>query len=77
MASRLPQGTSTAVGGCYPFPANADFVNLVKLDAAMTPAIAGGAASTGTLGSEQDAFFKYMKSQYGSTAFVVSDTPPT
>lgn len=77
----LAEGTSTAAGGGdgYPFAATADFVNLVKLDVAMTPANAGGAASTGTatLGSEQDAFFKYMKSQFGSTAFGVADTPQT
>jgi hypothetical protein len=75
----LAEGTSTAVGGGdgYPFPATADFVNLVKLDTAMTEATAGGAASTSTatLGSEQDAFMKYMKSQFGTTAFGVKDTP--
>jgi hypothetical protein len=27
------------------------------------------------LGSEQDAFMKYMKSQFGTTAFGVKDTP--
>jgi len=75
----LAEGTSTAVGGGdgYPFPASADFVNLVKLDTAMTEATAGGAASTSTatLGSEQDAFMKYMKSQFTNTAFGVKDTP--
>lgn len=75
----LAEGTSTAVGGgdSYPFPATADFVNLVKLDTTMTEATAGGVASTSTatLGSEQDAFMKYMKSQFGTTAFGVKDTP--
>lgn len=75
----LAEGTSTAVGGGdgYPFPATADFVNLVKLDTTMTEATAGGAASTSTatLGSEQDAFMKYMLSQFGTTAFGVKDTP--
>jgi 2',3'-cyclic-nucleotide 2'-phosphodiesterase (5'-nucleotidase family) len=74
----LAEGTSTAVGGGdgYPFPATADFVNLVKLDTTMTETTAGGAASTSTatLGSEQDAFMKYMKSQFGATAFGVKDT---
>ena len=52
-------------------------MNLTKLDAAMTATTGGGAASTSTalLGSEQDAFMKYMKSQFGSTAFGVKDTP--
>jgi 2',3'-cyclic-nucleotide 2'-phosphodiesterase (5'-nucleotidase family) len=75
----LAEGTSTAAGGGdgYPFPATADFVNLVKLDTTMTETTAGGAASTSTatLGSEQDAFMKYMKSQFGTTAFGVKDTP--
>jgi 2',3'-cyclic-nucleotide 2'-phosphodiesterase (5'-nucleotidase family) len=75
----LAEGTSAAVGGgdSYPFPATADFVNLVKLDTTMTEATASGAASTSTaiLGSEQDAFMKYMKSQFGTTAFGVKDTP--
>jgi 2',3'-cyclic-nucleotide 2'-phosphodiesterase (5'-nucleotidase family) len=74
----LAEGTSTAVGGGdgYPFPATANFVNLVKLDTTMTETTAGGAASTSTatLGSEQDAFMKYMKSQFGATAFGVKDT---
>ncbi len=76
----LAEGTSTAAGGGdgYPFPATANFVNLVNLETAMNAATAGGAASTSTalLGSEQDAFMKYMKSQFGSTAFGVKDTPP-
>jgi hypothetical protein len=75
----LAEGTTTAAGGGdgYPFPATADFVNLVKLDTTMTEATSGGAASTSTatLGSEQDAFMKYMKSQFGTTAFGVKDTP--
>lgn len=75
----LAEGTSTAVGGGdgYPFPATADFVNLVKLDTTMTEAIGGGAASssTATLGSEQDAFMKYMLSHFGHTAFDLKDTP--
>jgi len=75
----LAEGRSTEVGGGdgYPFPATADFVNLIKLDAAMSESTGGGAASTGTavLGSEQDAFMKYMKSQFGTTAFGVKDTP--
>jgi hypothetical protein len=52
-------------------------LNLVKLDTTMTEATSGGAASTSTatLGSEQDAFMKYMKSQFGTTAFGVKDTP--
>lgn len=74
----LAEGTNAAAGGgdSYPFPATADFVNLVKLDAAMTTATAGGAASTSSavLGSEQDAFMKYMKNQFGSTAFGLQDT---
>ena len=75
----LAEGTSTAVGGGdgYPFPATADFVNLVKLDTAMTEATAGGAASTSTaaLGSEQDAFMKYMKTQFTNSGFGLKDTP--
>jgi len=75
----LAEGTSTAVGGGdgYPFPATADFVNLVKLDTAMTEATAGGAASTSTaaLGSEQDAFMKYMKTQFTNLGFGLKDTP--
>lgn len=74
----LAEGTNAAAGGgdSYPFPATADFVNLVKLDAVMTTATAGGAASTSSavLGSEQDAFMKYMKNQFGSTAFGLQDT---
>ena len=75
----LAEGTSTAAGGGdgYPFPATADFVNLTKLDIAMTATTGGGASSTSTatLGSEQDAFMKFMKSQFGSTAFGLKDTP--
>jgi 5'-nucleotidase / UDP-sugar diphosphatase len=75
----LAEGTSTAVGGGdgYPFPATADFVNLVKLDTAMTEATAGGTASTSTaaLGSEQDAFMKYMKTQFTNSGFGLKDTP--
>jgi 2',3'-cyclic-nucleotide 2'-phosphodiesterase (5'-nucleotidase family) len=75
----LAKGTTDAAGGgdSYPFPATADFVNLVDLKTTMTEATAGGAASTSTatLGSEQDAFMKYMKSQFGTTAFGVKDTP--
>ena len=75
----LAEGTSTAVGGGdgYPFPATADFVSLVKLDTAMTEATAGGAASTSTatLGSEQDAFMKYMKTQFTNLGFGLKDTP--
>ena len=75
----LAEGTSTAVGGGdgYPFPATADFVNLVKLDTTMTEASAGGAASTSTaaLGSEQDAFMKYMKTQFTNSGFGLKDTP--
>lgn len=77
----LAEGTSTAAGGGdgYPFPATADFVNLVNLEIAITATTAGGAASTGTahLGTEQDAFMKYMKSQFGSKAFGTKDTPAT
>jgi 2',3'-cyclic-nucleotide 2'-phosphodiesterase (5'-nucleotidase family) len=75
----LAEGTSVAAGGGdgYPFPATADFIRLVKLESSMAEASAGGPASTSTavLGSEQDAFMKYMKSQFGSTAFGVKDTP--
>jgi 5'-nucleotidase / UDP-sugar diphosphatase len=77
--SFVARGSNDAIGGGdgYPFPATADFVNLVDLKATMTAATAGGAASTSTaiLGSEQDAFMKYMKSQFGTTAFGVKDTP--
>lgn len=60
----------------YPFPLEADMLNLAKLETAMTPATAGGAASTSTatLGSEQDALMKYFTSQYASTPFNVADT---
>ncbi len=75
----LAEGTSASVGGGdgYPFPATAGFVNLVKLDAAMTYGTGGGVASTSTalLGSEQDAFMKYMLSQFRSTAFGLKETP--
>ena len=74
----LAEGTSTAAGGGdgYPLPATADFVNLVKLETTMTDATSGGSASTSTatLGSEQDALLKYMKSQFSTTAFGVKDT---
>ncbi len=65
-----------ARGDGYPFPLEADMLNLAKLDAAMTPATAGGAASTSTatLGSEQDALMKYFRSQYASNPFNVADT---
>jgi 5'-nucleotidase/UDP-sugar diphosphatase len=63
-------------GDGYPFPAEVDMVNLVKLDASMTAATAGGAASTSgaTLGSEQDAFLKHMKTLYSATAYNSADT---
>ncbi|MCU0926656.1 MAG: hypothetical protein MUF44_11670, partial [Hydrogenophaga sp.] len=63
-------------GDGYPFPLEADMLNLAKLEAAMTPATAGGAASTSTatLGSEQDALMKYFRSLYASTPFNVADT---
>jgi len=74
----LARGSTDDIGGGdgYPFPATADFVNLVKLDESLTPSTAGGEASTATavLGSEQDAFMKYMKSRFGSTAFAAADT---
>ncbi|MDH4481232.1 MAG: bifunctional metallophosphatase/5'-nucleotidase [Rhodoferax sp.] len=61
-------------GDGYPFPAT--LTNKTDLAATMTSATAGGAASTSTatLGSEQDAFMKYMKSQYGTTAYNTPDT---
>ena len=63
-------------GDGYPFPAEASLVNKVDLTTAMTSATAGGAASstTATLGSEQDAFMKYLKSQYSTTAYNTPDT---
>jgi 5'-nucleotidase/UDP-sugar diphosphatase len=63
-------------GDGYPFPLEADMLNLAKLETAMTPATAGGAASTSTatLGSEQDALMKYFRSQYASTPFNGADT---
>jgi 2',3'-cyclic-nucleotide 2'-phosphodiesterase (5'-nucleotidase family) len=61
-------------GDGYPFPAT--LTNKTDLAATMTSGTAGGAASTttATLGSEQDAFMKYMKSQYSTTAYSTSDT---
>lgn len=63
-------------GDGYPFPLEADMLNLAKLETAMTPATAGGAASTSTatLGSEQDALMKYFIRQYASTPFNGADT---
>ena len=63
-------------GDGYPFPAEASLVNKVDLTTAMTSATAGGAASstTATLGSEQDALMKYLKSQYSTTAYNTPDT---
>lgn len=63
-------------GDGYPFPLEASLGNLVKLDTVMTAATSGGAASTSTatLGSEQDAFMKFFKSQYVTAAFNVADT---
>jgi 5'-nucleotidase / UDP-sugar diphosphatase len=76
----LAEGTSAAAGGGdgYPFPATAEFRNLRKLEAEMSEATAGGAASTSSagLGSEQDAFLKYMKALFGSTAYSQAETPP-
>lgn len=64
-------------GDSYPFPVEADMVNLVKLETAMTEATAGGAASTtsATLGSEQDAFLKHMQTLYTTTPFAIAETP--
>ena len=64
-------------GDGYPFPAT--LTNKTELATTMTSATAGGAASTttATLGSEQDAFMKYMKSQYGTTAYNTPDTLET
>ncbi len=64
-------------GDGYPFPLT--LTNKTDLAATMTSATAGGAASTttATLGSEQDAFMKYMKSQYGTTAYNTPDTAET
>jgi hypothetical protein len=61
-------------GDGYPFPAT--LTNKTDLTTTMTSATAGGAASTttATLGSEQDAFMKYMKSQYGTNAYNTPDT---
>ena len=61
-------------GDGYPFPSV--LPNKTDLTTTMTSATAGGAASTSTatLGSEQDAFMKYMKSQYGTNAYSTPDT---
>jgi 5'-nucleotidase / UDP-sugar diphosphatase len=63
-------------GDGYPFPVKASLTNLVELDTTMTAATAGGAASTSTatLGSEQDAFMKFMKTNHTSIAFNLADT---
>lgn len=63
-------------GDGYPFPAEADMGNLIKLDAVMTASTAGGAASTSvaTLGSEQDALMKHLKTGFSTTPFNVADT---
>lgn len=64
-------------GDLFPFPLKANMVNLTELDTAMTTATAGGAASTSTatLGSEQDALMKYLKSRFTATPFNLADTP--
>lgn len=61
-------------GDGYPFPAVLS--NKIDLTTSMTTATAGGAASTttATLGSEQDAFMKFLKSQYSTTAYSTADT---
>ena len=61
-------------GDGYPFPSV--LPNKTDLTTTMTSATAGGAASTttATLGSEQDAFMKYMKSQHGTSAYNTPDT---
>ena len=61
-------------GDGYPFPSV--LPNKTDLTTTMTSATAGGAASTttATLGSEQDAFMKYLKSQYGTNAYNTPDT---
>ena len=66
-------------GDGYPFPAEASLVNKMDLTTAMTSATAGGAASTttATIGSEQDALMKFLKSQYGTTAYNTPDTAET
>ena len=66
-------------GDGYPFPAEASLVNKVDLTSAMSSATAGGAASTttATIGSEQDALMKFLKSQYGTTAYNTPDTAET
>ncbi|MDZ4187346.1 MAG: bifunctional metallophosphatase/5'-nucleotidase [Hydrogenophaga sp.] len=64
-------------GDGFPFPLKADMVNLIELDSAMTSSTAGGVASTSTatLGSEQDALMKYLKTQFTATPFGLADTP--
>jgi len=64
-------------GDGFPFPLKANMVNLTELDTAMTSATAGGAASTSTatLGSEQDALMKYLKTQFTATPFNLADMP--
>jgi 2',3'-cyclic-nucleotide 2'-phosphodiesterase (5'-nucleotidase family) len=75
----LAAGNDEKVGGGdgYPFPAEADMTNLTKLDIVMTTATAGGAASTtvATLGSEQDALMKYLKTRFTATPFSLADAP--
>ena len=63
-------------GDGYPFPAAANLVNKIELDTSMTSATAGGAVSstTATLGGEQDALMKYLKSQHSTNAFATADT---
>lgn len=66
-------------GDAYPFPgalkAETTPSNVLDLKT-LTAANLGGAASTATatLGTEQDAFMKYLKSQYSATAYSTSDT---
>lgn len=63
-------------GDGYPFPVEASLGSLIKLDASMTNSTAGGAPSTlvATLGSEQDAFIKFFRSSFSTTAFGIADT---
>ena len=63
-------------GDGYPFPIEASLPNLVKLDTSMTSGTAGGAesTSTATLGSEQDGFMKFMKTNHTSSPFNLADT---
>lgn len=66
-------------GDAYPFPGalKAETTPSYVLDLkTLTAANLGGAASTATatLGTEQDAFMKYLKSQYSATAYSTSDT---